>query len=132
MKHLFLPYELSLEIKNIGFDEPCFAHYINKEFIQSYASKNNSIYDCIVPTFQQAIDWFREKHCIHTHVISEFYKDGINYNWQVVVYDANSKGCYDNEKSTGWFGDNGEFPTYYSALTEAIKESINIVKNQKK
>ena len=67
MEKEFVPYELAVKLKELGFDEPCLAFY-NGKFIQStefdfdsYNSKD--IGDCpLAPTFSQAFRWFREKH----------------------------------------------------------------------
>ena len=67
MKKEFVPYEPSLALKELGFDEPCFAFY-NGKFIQSTEfdfDSYNSIdvgHHPLAPTFSQAFRWFREKH----------------------------------------------------------------------
>ena len=33
MNNLFINYEQALELKELGFDEPCFAHYCNGDLI---------------------------------------------------------------------------------------------------
>lgn len=56
MKHLFVPYEQSLALKELGFDEPCFGFYCDEdeyERLGDFAS---------APLFSQAFKWFREKH----------------------------------------------------------------------
>lgn len=63
----FAPYEPSLALKELGFDEPCFAFY-NGKFIQSTEfdfDSYNSIdvgHHPLAPTFSQAFRWFREKY----------------------------------------------------------------------
>ena len=76
MNHLFVPYELSLKLKELGFDEPCFAVYDtegfqignercfnpenrNSLFPEPHTTNNPKI---SAPLFQQAFKWFREKH----------------------------------------------------------------------
>jgi hypothetical protein len=59
----FIPYELALRMKELGFDEPCLAyHNQNGIIIEEISSAlgNNKIY--LAPTFSQAFRWFREKH----------------------------------------------------------------------
>ena len=75
----FVPYEPSLDMKELGFDEPCFGTYLssfqsnwkvyelilemgmNEEF-----EDNRNVYllegACSAPTFSQAFRWFREKY----------------------------------------------------------------------
>jgi hypothetical protein len=76
----FVPYELSLKLKAIGFDEPCLAIYRRGSLYGTGTSVNryyedgdwklekNSDYTgalnqwVAAPTFSQAFRWFREKH----------------------------------------------------------------------
>ena len=63
MTQEFIPYDLALEMKQLGFDEPCFA----------YLKPNVLTYEITIgefdefeyhsaPTFSQAFRWFREKY----------------------------------------------------------------------
>ena len=75
MEEEFAPYNLSLRLKQLGFDEPCMAAFEDngKLFIywNDLASKDELFcsqkvceqldYECLVPTFSQAFRWFREK-----------------------------------------------------------------------
>jgi len=67
----FVPYQPSLDMKSIGFDEPCFGQYAFKklELINTplrssdlTTSEGNFI---AAPTFSQAFRWFREKYQLH-------------------------------------------------------------------
>jgi hypothetical protein len=76
MKKEFLPYEQALELKELGFDEPCFGRYYYKE---SYPMLNPNLGETelvfefgqyikqteitiLAPTFSQAFRFFREKY----------------------------------------------------------------------
>jgi len=73
MEKDFVPYELALKMKQLGFDEPCFGYYnegtLSIEFIRNgniFKETEDSIYfkentSCLAPTFSQAFRWFREK-----------------------------------------------------------------------
>jgi hypothetical protein len=67
MNKEFIPYEQALELKELGFDEPCLAFY-NGKFLEStdYDFDNGTSKDiglCIVaPLYQQSFRWFREKY----------------------------------------------------------------------
>jgi len=60
----FIPYEQSLELKELGFDEPCFGWYSNMDgnvFRQGYCETYLGIENCAkAPLYQQAFRWFRE------------------------------------------------------------------------
>jgi hypothetical protein len=99
MEKEFVPYELALRMKALGFDGPCFAGFNPTPF--DYDDVENLIYPTIhlefegvdiiyndfqseepniwtidsdvilAPTWQQAFRWFREKYDVH-HVIHQF------------------------------------------------------------
>lgn len=68
MKNEFAPYEPSLELKELGFDEPCFGWYDSEyQDIINYDRTTNSCgwlngSHCSAPLYQQAFRWFREKY----------------------------------------------------------------------
>jgi hypothetical protein len=77
MNKEFIPYEQSLELKQLGFDEPCFGFYTYKGEIRRYTNfdgelndfqtlKNSSITMgegwCTALTYQQAFRWFRKMY----------------------------------------------------------------------
>jgi hypothetical protein len=68
----FVEYTEALELKQLGFDEPCFGYYEpNKEFKYinweifkdfPYLAKNSEWEDLVAaPTYSQAFRWFRKK-----------------------------------------------------------------------
>ena len=72
MEKEFVPYELALKLKELGFDEPCFGswwfnpsiHKLNEEELQIIKSYYFGLpeYCILAPTFSQSFRWFREKH----------------------------------------------------------------------
>ena len=75
MESLFCPYELALELKELGFDEPCFAFYgLSRD---DYKTIRLSIFQnlktdylpdihhldvtCDAPLYQQAFRWLYQK-----------------------------------------------------------------------
>ena len=69
MKNQFVPYEMALKLKELGFDVECLASYY-------HAGKNldinqyihNGKYTVLAPLWQQVIDWLRINHNIHIKV----------------------------------------------------------------
>jgi hypothetical protein len=69
---------LSVKLKAIGFDEPCFGYYYTlngKDWKFAKKSEYNRLDDeiniggkfsLLVPTFSQAFRWFREKYGVHS------------------------------------------------------------------
>lgn len=70
MEKEFVPYELALKLKELGFDERCLAKYqkladfANYQFQLLQKERNCNILDTAIsaPLWQQAFDWFIEKY----------------------------------------------------------------------
>jgi hypothetical protein len=83
MEKEFVPYELAVKLKELGFDEPCFGRYDGRDENKGkiwYEMPNLGkgwipVKDVLAPLYQQAFRWFREKHNlfgqvnIHTYFI---------------------------------------------------------------
>ena len=74
MEKEFVPYELALKMKQLGFDEPCFAYYYTlngrdwkfAEKTEYYRLDDNmnigGKFTISAPLFQQAFRWFRDNY----------------------------------------------------------------------
>jgi hypothetical protein len=67
MEKEFIPYEQALKLKQLGFDEPCFATIDQTEFVHingtEYPIRGAMDYITIdLPTFSQAFRWFRKNY----------------------------------------------------------------------
>jgi hypothetical protein len=90
----FVPYEPSLELKELGFDERCFLCYSKEGELSNVMTLNktelNDIGFILAPTFSQAFRWFREKYQL-LHSITEYNKDGSLiikiYQNKIVVFE---------------------------------------------
>jgi len=139
MEKEFVPYELALKLKNLGFDELCFGYYTHNEKLCRYDSTSTNveftpcihknIYNlyCLAPLWQQAFDWFREKYNIDYSVIPFYYQDEakIKFRWD----------CYNfihsdipNKRRFESFG-NGE-KTHQEARKACLEKLIEIVENE--
>ncbi len=61
MEKLFVPYDLAVALKELGFDDECLKHWVHYgDYNYSLVTpKPNSNYDYIsAPLWQQAFDWF--------------------------------------------------------------------------
>lgn len=88
MKNEFVTYDQSLALKELGFNEDCFAVYSEHDETRVY--NQSDIREGLTipsPLYQQAFRWFREKHDIHCEffvddsktfgfLISQFVDDG--------------------------------------------------------
>jgi hypothetical protein len=72
MNKEFIPYEQALELKELGFDEPCLSYFSESQQLHLCRFENMSDRGFVsAPTYQQAFRWFREKHKLY-HTINMF------------------------------------------------------------
>ena len=122
MNHLFVPYEESLELKELGFDEPCFGYYNNNNEFTFFADVKNCNtnsefgFHPTAPIFSQAFKWFREKHELY-HIIHCPTKD-------TAVFTITSFS------QPSVFSDM-ELKSYEEAELACLKKLIEIVKTNK-
>jgi hypothetical protein len=128
MNKEFTPYQPSLELKELGFDELCFAEYRqwngNKPWLQLYQDLSDCSTDpadyeytteCLAPTFSQALRWFREKYNIDGFIQIE----PLNKKYGYVTYDR-KKGNY-TESERKYNFEEAEFACLIK-LIEIVKE----------
>jgi hypothetical protein len=74
MEKEFVSYDLSVKLKELGFNEPCCGYYDNSvkelDTISSEVCERLCKYDTHIkaPTFSQAFRWFRGKYNIHIRI----------------------------------------------------------------
>lgn len=116
----FLPPYLSLLLKNKGFNEPCLASYKGDVLsLVTNPNKNKNSLDpteVTAPTYDQVLEWFREKHKIHVAASSfPVYNDKYGYQFS-------RRGL-----TGGWMVDfSGK--TYYDSLNTAIEQASNLIR----
>ena len=79
MEKEFVPYELAVKLKSLGFNEPCFGYYkdMKGEKVLLYDTMDFDG-ECNAPLYQQAFRWFREKGFLinfssHNKDVHDFY-----------------------------------------------------------
>ena len=135
MEKEFVPYEQALALKELGFDEPCFAFYdptnkklgivgnpLNYNFISDIPEvlklKNPKPKDISAPLYQQAFRWFKEKYNLWNMI---YPRDGWNYSINRVDETTSCSG--ESFHSV-------EINEYEEAELECLKKLIKIVKNK--
>jgi hypothetical protein len=113
MEKEFVPYELALELKELGMDLGWY-NYLNfydsstKEFC--FVMK-----DVPAPLYQQAFRWFREKYKVRF-----FIESGMSSNWgeffKVIFPDGEQRGM--------------SYTTYEEAELACLQKLIEIVKTK--
>ena len=80
MEKEFVPYILAVELKELGFDEPCLSCYDEEKTFEYDAIPNNqNLLQGFVsaPTFSQAFRFFREKYGLFAEIT--LWGDGLGY-----------------------------------------------------
>jgi hypothetical protein len=77
IKDLFVPYEQSLQLKELGFDEPCFGIWIGRgsKYDVMYVAKQEDAWmaeqndGILAPIFAQAFEFLLEKYNLYAVII---------------------------------------------------------------
>ena len=117
MEKEFIPYQEALELKQLGFDEPCLGWFASDRTLVKEVTEKTDF--TLAPTFSQAFRFFREKYNINT-VIS-WRDDLLNYDISLTEM-----------KKHGYFYYKDNFTTYEEAELECLKQLIKIVKEKQK
>ena len=133
MNKEFVPYELALELKQLGFDEPCLATIDQTDFIHikgtEYPIRGAMIYDTIdCPTYSQAFRWFRYKYWYTALILCD--------SFQIVMQLSTSKtldsktGEYIANYSTQTYHKEEGLKSYDESELACLKQLIEISKNK--
>jgi hypothetical protein len=137
MENEFVPYQPSLDMKELGFDEPCFGYYNGQGNYIGEVDKMNSACNklgmhgayCTAPTYSQAFRWFRENHNLMFQI---FYLR--NGNYAVLIHRTTPEymDLVDQIKpSSGCVAEVVDCYSYEEAELECLLKLIKIVKQQK-
>ena len=124
MEKEFVPYEQASELKELGFDEPCFGYYTgDKKHLlirPNMGRRNEDLNDivCTAPLYQQAFRWFREKHRLYHSITREI---GINTS-DIFFVASFYKGKKGNSPKNTCISSK----TYEEAELECLKKLIQI------
>ena len=130
MEKEFVPYELAVKLKAIGFNEPCmFVHdtwgntknwteYGEVEHRNSHI--NVSIYYS-APLFQQVFRWFRKKYGILSWTYRP-YRDNYFYEFETIDQD-----CIEGRVVEG---QSGSYDSYEEAELACLGKLIEIVESK--
>jgi hypothetical protein len=133
----FAPYQQSVDMKELGFDEACFSVYqpemdgkyylfsINVDDIGSNNSDNVEYIACTAPTYSQAFRFFREKYSWQHSIdaTSDQHSFELGYNYWIWNYKTGEEyhTMPKNRPSGDW-----EYKTYEEAELECLKKLIEI------
>jgi len=116
MNNEFVDYNTALELKELGFDEPCFGYYLElrnpSEGILTIEKCKNNMDGCLAPTFSQAFRWFREK----CELTSWIYNSDMTKFFYTILQNGRIVKSYNS------------LTTYEEAELECLIKLIEIVK----
>ena len=124
MEKEFISYNQALSLKELGFDEPCFALYnrSDKPVIAGntpvYNSKTEDDLIICTPLYQQAFRWFREKHGL------------ISYVHPLALLQDTKKWCYEITNFESSWDEDSDLHTPEEAELACLLELIEQVKNK--
>jgi hypothetical protein len=153
----FAPYQPSFDMKELGFEEPCFGRYYYKEsypMLNSNSGETELVFEfgqyikqteitILAPTFSQCFRWFREKYSLVHEISWSKYKGGLNFDYDVfslVLPTDDELGDEDDiasDKSMETYDSlvdkdfrHNESNTYEEAELACLIKLIEIVKNK--
>lgn len=129
MEKQFVPFEIAIELKELGFEQPCFSIYkttgelIFTEFFKynklekfnekSYFGSDYNSLKCYAPLYRQAFEFFREKYDLVHSITPEGSIENRCYLYTIKDYKA----------FVGTYGQ-----TYNQAEINCLEKLIEIVK----
>ena len=128
MEKEFVPYELAVKLKELGFDEPCFGWYSNREgnvLRQVYCETYLGIENCAkAPLYQQAFRWFRNNYStyVEIHETTDWEED--NESWSFVIFK------YRLGDNDGMISSTIDYKTYEEAELDCLSKLIEIVEQK--
>jgi hypothetical protein len=136
MKKEFIPYEQALALKELGFNEECFAHFVkhydeikcilNSDDFDEWWTNNSDNLNVKAPLYQQAFRFFREKYNLVIQYIPHEMDDedgqsNLHHKYKISEYDS-WRGGRRNTVETELNED------FEEAELECLKKLIEIVK----
>lgn len=103
MEKYFANYNQSLALKELGFDEPCFAGYRDSEWIgtdgpnsryfhaqlfSNHQFDNDQKEYCSAPLKSQVFEWFRKEHAISGEVTTYYGGNKVGYGWSTAAQNG--------------------------------------------
>lgn len=132
IENQFVPYEMALKLKQLGFNERCVAHwwwpkqpslYIDQRFANSQSQMKDGVKIlCLAPLWQQIIDWFREKHQLFVLLCPER-DNGFGFK----ILNIKTKTNITHEE-LGNFEIEPRFDIYEEAREQAILKALTLIK----
>lgn len=90
MNKEFIPYEQALELKELGFNEPCLSSWMENDYIVQYQKRHKEDDTYLpAPLYQQAFRWFRDKYDLHYQI--EYMDEVLQYGYVITEISTNTE-----------------------------------------
>ena len=141
MKNEFVPYDIALAMKELGFNEECIAAYVNTTNSDSNIGligcgtrwfnsvdmlsnlKDKDMILCSAPLYQQAFRWFREEYGIFANIHT------IHYGWnQQVLHTYSLRRIISKKEDTFLVYRTDTYMSCEEAQDACLRKLIEIVK----
>jgi hypothetical protein len=139
IENKFVPYDLALRLKDLGFDEHCFAIYFTvgawqidcTEGALNLNSNQPSKYSILAPLWQDAFDWFR----VNYNLEIQLEPDSINLPEknlrQFTIASTDKSIVLEHGVDQKWTLRKGCLKSYEESRLECLKKLIEIVEQIK-
>lgn len=121
MEKEFVPYELAVKLKELGFDKPCFGCYLDDKYLCKELTERQDYFagqEASAPLWQQAFDCFRNEH--------NFIVSPIKYYQYYFAIEKINKGICETE----FIDDTYPLDTYEQARLACLEKLIELVTNK--
>ena len=136
MNKEFVPYEQSLELKGLEFDEPCFAMYRKQELCAfggrwgysvsgiMYGHPDDKFCDDEIraPLYQQAFKWFRDKYTFYPEIGLHDREDIETWRFTISILGVYELAYNQNVRKEPYY------KTYEEAELACLNKLIKLVK----
>ena len=127
MKKQFVPYELAVKLKELGFDEPCMSTISNIEAIHIKGTRRlpsgaMCTEEVNAPLWQQAFDWFRDKHSL----LGNVHANASGYLFEI-HHSANKGGSHQHDSGFDGPNDSGCWDEFYEARHACLAKLIELI-----
>jgi hypothetical protein len=118
MKEQFVPYELALKLKELGFDEECLGSFTIKDCSLQIDDMYSLPSIVKAPLWQQAFDWFRKRYSKNSWI-------GDHYSSSTPGY---FEYTYHISIMQGGIIKSGRYKTYQEARQACLEKLIELCK----
>lgn len=135
LNNQFVPYELSLQLKELGFDKPCIKGFYNREELytvvsnpQDFNHRQSKEELVSSPLWQQAFDWFRIKYNLFCYISLNSYTEP--YKLTFIIEKLHSDRQYVEKTYYPYLEDRFDNADYFGCQLKALQKLIEICKKE--